>query len=537
MSSSQLFPLLIQPDGIEIELSKPVMLVGRLPECDVQVEDENVSRRHAQLERAESGQVTLRDLGSRNGSWVNDHQIAAAVLLENGDRVRFGDVTFTFRSAVSRVDEAASETVALSKEALQQASDATMIWQASAPLTLVRGDRAEFGVNRSLTLGRDASNDIALPKDSNLSQHHARFDLREGRLVVTDLKSRNGTWVNGKRISTPIFLNHADQVRVGGTVFRLRVGERSLQPLPAAASKQRSGCMGLGIVVSGLVALVGVGAILVALLLVGTFVIYPAYFAPAPSAMSTWTAVPTWTPPPTNMGGGEIPGAAATQQAAAERNALRALVWVIVPVGTPDTTEDFSTGSGSLVSSEGYVLTNFHVVGDPDNGKYYNQEEWVWIGLNWQNPANKPDTFYRAEIVRADKDYDLALVHVYALEKGGDLPTDLVFPFLPIGNSDELQMGESLAVIGFPSLGGSTPTFTRGTVSGFLYDEILELERGWIKTDAEVNPGNSGGMAINSRGELIGVPTQVYFGTQVTGKISEIRPINLAKQFLDLVPR
>jgi pSer/pThr/pTyr-binding forkhead associated (FHA) protein len=536
MNNAPIHPLLIKPDGEEIELAKPVMLVGRLPECDVQVEDENVSRRHAQLERAESGQVMLRDLGSRNGSWVNDHQLAAAVVLENGDRVRFGDFTFTFRSAASRASEASSETVALSRDALQQATDATMTWQASAPMTLVRGDGAEFGVNRSLTLGRDASNDIPLPKDSGLSQHHARFDLREGRLVVSDLKSRNGTWVNGKRINTPVFINHGDRVFMGSTVFRLRVGDRPLQPLPAAAAKQRSGCMGFGMVISGLAAVVGIGAIAVALLVVGAFVIYPAYFAPTPAPMPTWTPAPTWTPLATLVGGGEVPGAAATQQASAERQALRALVWVVVPVGKPDTTEDYSTGSGSLVSPDGYVLTNFHVVGDVDNGKYYNKEEWVWIGLNWDNPTNEPDTFYRAEIISADPEYDLALVHVYALEKGGDLPADLQFPFLPIGNSDDLQIGESLAVIGFPSLGGQTPTFTRGTVSGFLYDEILEIDRGWIKTDAEINPGNSGGMAINNRGELIGVPTQVYFGMEVTGKISEIRPINLARQFLDQIP-
>jgi pSer/pThr/pTyr-binding forkhead associated (FHA) protein/S1-C subfamily serine protease len=536
MNSVALHPCLVKSDGEEIELIKAVMLVGRLPECDVQVEDENVSRRHAHLECADNGQVTLRDLGSRNGSWVNDRQIDAAVQLENGDLVRFGDVTFTFRSLASRISEASSETVAIPKEMLQQASNATITWQVSAPLTLVRGDGAEFGVNRSLTLGREASNDISLPNDANLSQHHARFDLREGRLFVADLKSRNGTWVNGKRISVPVFLNHGDRVLVGGTVFRLRVGDRPLQPLPAAAAKQRSGCMGLGIVISGLAALVGIAAIGVALLVVGVLVFYPSFFFPAPTAMPTWTAAPTWTPFPSLTGGGEVPGAAATQQAAAERQALRSLVWVVVPVGNPDFTEDFSTGSGSLVSPEGYVLTNFHVVGDQDNGDYYNKEEWVWVGLNWDNPTQEPDTFYRAEIIRADKDYDLALVHVYALEKGGDLPADLSFPFLPVGNSDELQIGESLAVIGFPGLGGSTPTFTRGTVSGFLYDDMLNIERGWIKTDAEVNPGNSGGMAINNRGELIGVPTQVYFGTEVTGKISEIRPINLAKQFLDLIP-
>jgi S1-C subfamily serine protease len=59
--------------------------------------------------------------------------------------------------------------------------------------------------------------------------------------------------------------------------------------------------------------------------------------------------------------------------------------------------------------------------------------------------------------------------------------------------------------------------------------------RGWIKTDAEINPGNSGGMAINERGELIGVPTIVVSGREVTGKIGVIRPINLAYPLIDRV--
>ena len=90
---------------------------------------------------------------------------------------------------------------------------------------------------------------------------------------------------------------------------------------------------------------------------------------------------------------------------------------------------------------------------------------------------------------------------------------------------------------GYPGLGGDTPTFTRGTVSGFLVDEVLGLDRGWIKTDAEINRGNSGGMAINDRGELIGIPTLVFSDQEVSGKLGEVRPIHHAQKFLDQVPK
>jgi putative serine protease PepD len=99
-----------------------------------------------------------------------------------------------------------------------------------------------------------------------------------------------------------------------------------------------------------------------------------------------------------------------------------------------------------------------------------------------------------------------------------------------------MRIGDPIAILGFPGLGGDTPTFTRGTVSGFLPDNSIHQDFGWIKTDAEVNRGNSGGMAINANGELIGVPTMAAVDTEVTGKISEIRPINLAKVVTDAIP-
>ena len=73
-------------------------------------------------------------------------------------------------------------------------------------------------------------------------------------------------------------------------------------------------------------------------------------------------------------------------------------------------------------------------------------------------------------------------------------------------------------------------TFTKGSVSGFVED--TEGTGTWIKTDTEINPGNSGGTAINSKGELVGIPTQVRFDTEVTGKIGKMRPVNFAKSLI-----
>ncbi|MBN1440272.1 MAG: trypsin-like peptidase domain-containing protein, partial [Anaerolineales bacterium] len=224
-------------------------------------------------------------------------------------------------------------------------------------------------------------------------------------------------------------------------------------------------------------------------------------------------------------------GLAATQQALGEETALRALVFVKNKVSN-----GWMSGSGSILDSRGYILTNFHVIGDVDSGELYEDDEKITIGLNWENPTEAPETFYLCEIVKGDPDYDLALLHIVAMANGDPLPADLQFPTLPLGDSDLMKIGDPVAVLGYPGLGQETPTFTRGTVAGFLPDESIDESRGWIKTDAEVNHGNSGGIAINVKGELIGVPSMAYVDPEGSGKISGIRPINLAHVVTDAIP-
>jgi S1-C subfamily serine protease len=385
--------------------------------------------------------------------------------------------------------------------------------------TLVRSDNgAETGLSRTITIGRDAANTIPLPNDGSASQNHAKIEIFKGKPVLTDLGSSNGTWVNGLRIKVPTYINHGDKIRIGGTMFRLREGEK---PLPAVDKPSRSrSCLlaGCGSILAGGVFLA---------IILGAIALYPQIFPPpVPTSTITPTSQPTNTQAPT-----DIPGLAFTQQAMAEDTALRAVVHVKVII-----TGGWYAGSGSLLDSRGYVLTNFHVIGDVYTGEFYEETEKITIGLNWNNPVEEPDTYYLCELVKGDPDYDLALLHVVALKNGQPLPAGLTFPTIPIGDSDALKIGDPITVLGFPGIGGLTPTLTRGTVSGFLPDEDIGQEKGWIKTDAEVNHGNSGGMAINQKGELIGVPTQISVDREDPGKISHIRPINLAYIVIDAIP-
>lgn len=496
-------PRFVMPNGQEIVLEGK-MTLGRSVENHIRLDDTISSRQHSMVEVI-GEQVTLSDLNSSNGTFLNEVKIGAPVVLRSGDRVRIGNTTLVFHTALVATAETGKVAPTQTPEMVE---GGTVAWTSGAePLTLVRGDGSEFGLNRSVRIGRNKENDIDLLEDTSASQFHCKIDVVAGQAIVSDLNSSNGTWVNGKKISKPTTLKHGDKVLVGDSVLRVRVGNQVL-----SEEKAKSSPLGCGLLVgSGLIATIGIGAILVAVIVGALVLMQP---------RTTTTANTT---------------GQATQQAAAEQRALRALVQIIVPVGDPKTSKQSSTGSGSIINEKGYVLTNFHVIGDKKTGKIYNNEGWAAIAINWNNPSDAPDTIYLCEIVKVSPKLDLALLRPRALKDGSPIPSNVVFPFLPVGDSDAMKIGDPIAVLGFPGLGGDTPTFTRGTISGYLLDEENNIDKGWLKTDAEINPGNSGGMAVNSKGELIGVPTLVTFNrpNQATGKIGEIRPIAFAADFIN----
>lgn len=225
---------------------------------------------------------------------------------------------------------------------------------------------------------------------------------------------------------------------------------------------------------------------------------------------------------------GVAPAATLAPDAALQR-AILATVQVLAPEdGSSDT---ISSGSGTVINGEkGYILTNFHVIGDPVTGTYANDQKMAWIALSPNGSMQPPVVRYRAEVAAADHQIDLALLHIVALSDGRQLPANLGLTAIPVGDSASVTIGDAVTVLGYPGLGGDTITLTRGTVSGFI--------DGWIKTDAETNPGNSGGAAIDAAGNLIGVPSAGYYENDQTsdrlpGKLGLIRPINAAQAVLN----
>lgn len=232
------------------------------------------------------------------------------------------------------------------------------------------------------------------------------------------------------------------------------------------------------------------------------------------------------------LGGAFASAPAGAVDRTALQRALKSTVLILVPDNTGDL---YSTGSGTIMDADkGLILTNFHVMGDTDTGKLYNNDGFAGIGVMPNDLRGAPVLRYSARLISHDATYDLALLQITGLldDARAALPANLGLTTLPRGSSDDLLPGDRLAVIGYPGLGGATVTYTEGVVSGFL-DEDGDGEFEWIKTDTEVNPGNSGGLAIDGQGNFIGVPTAGYSRADVAGKISLVRPATIALRFYD----
>lgn len=165
-------------------------------------------------------------------------------------------------------------------------------------------------------------------------------------------------------------------------------------------------------------------------------------------------------------------------------------------------------GSGTIISNDGFILTNAHVVFKDE----YCPFDSIQVGIT--DSADQPATpRYLAEVYAIDRALDLAVIGIaYDLDGNPIEVNDL--PAIPIGDSDQVGLGDVIRVLGYPSIGGDTITFTSGSVSGFTAEAGVG-ERAFIKTDTTISGGNSGGLAINDDYEIIGVPTQASAGASL----------------------
>jgi len=168
--------------------------------------------------------------------------------------------------------------------------------------------------------------------------------------------------------------------------------------------------------------------------------------------------------------------------------------------------EQIGTGSGVIISEDGYIVTNNHVIKDASE---------IEITLN-----NKKS--YTAKLIGTDSKMDIALLKIDADEK---------LPYTAFANSDSVKIGEWVLAVGNPY--NLTSTVTAGIISAKARNLDTSGIQSFIQTDAAVNPGNSGGALVNTRGELIGINTMISSMTGSYVGYSFAVPSNIARKIIE----
>ncbi len=167
------------------------------------------------------------------------------------------------------------------------------------------------------------------------------------------------------------------------------------------------------------------------------------------------------------------------------------------------------TGSGSIISKEGYILTNFHVI---EGAQLL--EVTLSDGSKWE-----------ARVVGTDPDDDIAVIQI-------DAPPERL-TVIPLGDSNGIEVGQRVLAIGNPF--GLQGTLTTGVISSLgrtMRARNGKLMKEIIQTDASINPGNSGGPLLNTDGEMIGMNSAIFSPVNANIGIGFAIPVNIAKRVI-----
>ncbi|MBU3737785.1 MAG: trypsin-like serine protease [Rhodoferax sp.] len=195
---------------------------------------------------------------------------------------------------------------------------------------------------------------------------------------------------------------------------------------------------------------------------------------------------------------------------AARRNPHSDDPWFKFFYGDQGSEPQVGLGSGVIVSSTGYILTNNHVVEGADD---------IEVVLNDSRRS-------RAKVIGTDPDTDLAVLKI-------DLDR---LPMVVLGNSDNLRVGDQVLAIGNPF--GVGQTVTGGIVSALGRNQLgINTFENFIQTDAAINPGNSGGALVDTAGNLLGINTAIYSRSGGSLGIGFAIPVSTARQVMEGIVR
>jgi len=177
--------------------------------------------------------------------------------------------------------------------------------------------------------------------------------------------------------------------------------------------------------------------------------------------------------------------------------------WFFEPIA-----EDGGSGSGSIIDSRGYVITNVHVI-----------EKAAKIYISLYDGSQ-----YEGHVVGSDLESDIAVLKF-------DPPKDVVLKTIQFGDSEKLKVGQKVIAIGNPF--GFERTLTTGIVSALgrpIKNSNNIIIRGMIQTDASINPGNSGGPLLDTAGNMIGINTMIYSSSGANAGIGFAVPASTARR-------
>lgn len=209
---------------------------------------------------------------------------------------------------------------------------------------------------------------------------------------------------------------------------------------------------------------------------------------------------------------------------------------------------DGSTCSGSYIG-DGLIVTNFHCIGCIDDcekenmvvGQWYHSKGWVGIAPTL-NAKELPLPTYVARVISGNADLDIAVLRIFRMfqDEKAPLPNPIPIPAVNLGDSDKVDIGDTIHAVGYPGVGGDTITYTEGKIAGFL-DTVLPRGKDQLDTfkiTADTNPGNSGGLLMDDQGNQIGITygARIIRDAKTMEKIAEFneaRMINIAVPYIN----
>ncbi|GAA3549013.1 FHA domain-containing protein [Nocardioides daeguensis] len=506
--------------------------IGRDTSCDIVLTAPSASRQHAQLRSDGSGWV-LVDTGSSGGTFLGGARVSE-IRLTGPTSVRFGGVDGeeVVLTPAGAVRPAAPDPAQLPPPGLAQ----TMLpgtgpvgpGYVNGPGLLVRvgGSSTRFPPGVVVRIGRDPGNEVVVD-DPSVSRLHGVVEGRPDGWWYVD-RSSAGTFleedrVTQRRLEEPITLMLGHPT-AGAEVEVVPIVAAGVAQKSIAKKKRKRTAALVGAVVAALV-LAG-GGVTAAVLLGGD-------------------------DSPANDGPNEAAGLSTAELD-------RAKLASVLIIAVDDSGEPLYTGSGTIISEDGLILTNAHVGKPSAPGQQGGEEDPAGLLVALTSAADdKPAApSYSAEAIVADGVLDLAVLKITADAEGKKIAEeDLDLPRpVELGDSDELRTGDELTALGFPAVAHVASddgldralTVTRGVVSTFLKEAAVPGNRAWIDSDIRIGSGNSGGASINEDGELVGINSAVVTESTVgdsgeggafTGGSARIRPVNLTEDIIAIAEK